>query len=445
MSLHNKEKKHLSMNGLLNKVRSHFQTISIPKSGNQGPKLQFTLTDCLMSGLALFGLKSPSLLQFQNDSRDDEVIRHNLKMLYQVNATPSDTYLRNRLDKVNPRDLRGAFTECFSVLQRGKYLEDYKFLDEFYLLSIDGTGYFSSKEIHCDQCCIKEHKNGTKTYYHQMLSGAIVHPDRKTVIPICPEPILKQDGATKNDCERNATVRLLKDFRQEHPHLKVIILEDALGSNGPNLKLIKSLNMSFIIGVKPDGNKSLFEWINLLPKDEVTEFEIQKEDEIHRFRYVNRVPLNDTHYDLEVNFLEYWQLDTDRKVVQHFSWVTDITLTKQNIYQIMRGARSRWKIENETFNTLKNQGYNFEHNFGHGYNSLSVVMAFLMMIAFTIDQAVQMGCGLFQAALKKVERRSYLWRNMRALFRGYFIDSWSDLYTSIAYGHKAIKLTPDTS
>ena len=35
--------------------------------------------------------------------------------------------------------------------------------------------------------------------------------------------------------------------------------------------------------------------------------------------------------------------------------------------------RARWKIENETFNTLKNQGYHFEHNYGHGEQHLSVV------------------------------------------------------------------------
>jgi hypothetical protein len=64
------------------------------------------------------------------------------------------------------------------------------------------------------------------------------------------------------------------------------------------------------------------------------------------------------------------------------SWVTDLRVTKGTVYQLRRGERARWRIENETFNTLKNQGYHFEHNYGHGYQHLSVVFAVLMMLAF---------------------------------------------------------------
>jgi hypothetical protein len=82
----------------------------------------------------------------------------------------------------------------------------------------------------------------------------------------------------------------------------------------------------------------------------------------------------------------------------------------------MRGGRARWKVENETFNTLKNQGYHFEHNFGHGDKNLSVVFASLMMLAFLVDQAQQLACDLFQAVLKKEGSRIRLWEHMRALF-----------------------------
>ena len=58
---------------------------------------------------------------------------------------------------------------------------------------------------------------------------------------------------------------------------------------------------------------------------------------------------------------------------------------KQNVAAIMRAGRASWKVENETFNTLKNQGYHFEHNFGHGEKHLATVFANLMMLAFLID------------------------------------------------------------
>ena len=80
-------------------------------------------------------------------------------------------------------------------MQRGKGLEGFSYLDGHYLLSIDGTGYFSSEQVHCDQCCEKHHRDGRITYYHQMLGAVLVHPDQREVIPFAPEPILKQDGS----------------------------------------------------------------------------------------------------------------------------------------------------------------------------------------------------------------------------------------------------------
>jgi hypothetical protein len=109
---------------------------------------------------------------------------------------------------------------------------------------------------------MKKHKDGRISYYHQVLGAVIAHPDQTEVIPICPEPILKKDGAQKNDCECNASKRLLEDFRREHPHLKVILCEDALSANGPHLELLNKLNIRFIINVKLDGNKSLFDWVS---------------------------------------------------------------------------------------------------------------------------------------------------------------------------------------
>jgi hypothetical protein len=163
---------------------------------------------------------------------------------------------------------------------------------------------------------------------------------------------------------------------------------------------------------------------------------------IRRYRWVNHIPLNDANDDLKVNFLEYWELSLTGKVQQHFSWVTDFTLDSNNVEKIMRGGRARWKIENETFNTLKNKGYQFEHNFGHGYKSLSTVMALLMFLAFLIDQVQEAACQSFQRALKKMKRKCRLWDKLRNLFHACFLSSWQDVYDAIAYGHVITILHP---
>ena len=124
--------------------------------------------------------------------------------------------------------------------------------------------------------------------------------------------------------------------------------------------------------------------------------------------------------DVRVNFIEYWEMGEHK--VQHFSWVTDLRVSQRNVYHLMRGGRARWKIENETFNTLKNQGYHFEHNYGHGTQNLSVVFAMVMMLAFLVDQTQQLCCALFQAVWAKLGSKRLLWERMRAFFYDYALS-----------------------
>ena len=350
-------------------------------------------------------------------------------------------YLRERLDEVSPNLLRKTFSTLFAQVQRGNELTPFQFMDDHYLLSVDGTGYFSSHQVHCEQCCVKNHRNGSKTYYHQMLGAALVHPDHSHVLPFAPEPILKQDGNKKNDCEREASKRLLTDLKREHPHLKLIIIEDGLASNGPHIQLLTSLDMRFILGAKPKDHTFLFDWV----ENSTVQWHEFTDDKghHHRFKFINRVPLNETHFDCEVNFLEYWETTTKGKVI-HFTWVTDLELTPSTVYTIMRGACTRWRIENETFNTLKNQGYHFEHNFGHGEKHLATVMAYLMLLAFLIDQIQGLCCQLFKEAVTKAKSRSRFWEKLRAKFTDFLVGTWEDMYLSYLHPPK-ISLIPNTS
>jgi len=389
-----------------------------------------------MSGFAMFSLKDASLLEFDKRRAKD----NNLKSIYGIENIPSDTQLRTILDPVQPVDIRPLYKGVFRDLQRGKVLEKLVFMDGYYLLSLDGTGYFSSKQIHCASCLEKKNsKTGEITYSHQVLGGAIVHPDFKEVIPLAPEPIIKQDGETKNDCERNAAKRFLAQFRKDHPHLPVIIIEDALSANAPHIKELGKHNLRYILGVKEGDHDFLFDYVETAHQaGQTTEYERTVNGVTHRFRFINQVPLNASNQDVLVNFVEYWEVDGNK--IQHFCWITDLTVTQSNVFQIMRGGRTRWKIENETFNTLKNQGYHFEHNYGHGDQNLSVVFAMLMMLAFLVDQAQQLACALFQAVLKKEGSRKSLWDHMRALFYTLEFASLEDIFRALLYGYRVERL-----
>lgn len=199
-----KLRKTLSAPGLLKNVRKQFEQIPDHRVG----KPDYALPDVLMSALAVFGLKYPSLLQFDKN-RHEPTIKTNLSQLYGVVGTaPCDTQMRTVLDPVMPQKLRPAFTAIHRQVQRQKVLETYRYLGG-YLVSIDGTGQFSSSHISCKDCGCKNLRNGQKQYYHQLLAAAIVHPDKPNVLPLFPEAITRIDGETKNDCERNAAKRLL--------------------------------------------------------------------------------------------------------------------------------------------------------------------------------------------------------------------------------------------
>ena len=423
-----KNRKHLSADGLFAHIRRDMAKIKDPRRHNS----TIPLVDAMMSGLAMFALKDPSLLAFEQRRATPE----NLHKVFGIKAIPSDTQMRTILDRVAPEDLRPLFKGVFSQLQRGKVLEKMTFLGKYYLVSIDGTGYFSSKEVFCDSCLEKKHRDGSITYSHQMLGAAIVHPERKGVIPLMPEPIIKQDGETKNDCERNAAKRLLAKLRENHPRLPMIVVEDALSANAPHIRELKRHGMRFILGVKPGDHRFLFDYVKQAhAEDRTTEFEIEQEGVIHRFRFLNDAPLNESNQDVRVNYLAYWELKPGKKP-RHFTWISDFVISKSNAHALMRGGRARWKIENETFNTLKNQGYHFEHNFGHGQQNLSVVFAMLMMLAFAIDQAQQLACSLFQAAWEKVGSKRLLWERMRSLFHELPMASISDIWRAIAFGFR---------
>src|SRR6266478_1582179 len=423
-----KGRKHLSADALFRLVRSSFANITDAR----GEEVEIPLPDALMSAFAMFSLKSPSLLAF-----DKQRIEGNLETIYGIPRAPCDTRMRERLDPVSPETLRPSFTSVFRQLQRGKALEDMVFLDGHYLVALDGTGYFSSPTIHCASCLQKVHRNGSITYYHQMLGAALIHPDFREVIPLMPEPIIKHDGTEKNDGERNAAKRFIAKLRQDHPHLQCIVTEDGLRSNAPHLETLHDYGCHSILGVKEGDHAYLFEQVRAAEQaGRVTYYE--RHDRAagieHQFRFVNDMPLNESRSDVRVHFIEYWEVS--EKKVQHFSWVTDFRVTKSNVYTLMRGGRARWKIDNETFNTLKNQGDNFDHNYGHGEQHLSVVLATLMMLAFLVDQTQQLCCGLFRAVWHQLGSKRLLWERLRALFFDYALESMRQLLEVLFYGLK---------
>jgi len=419
--------KKLAIDALLKYTKSQFDKFKDNRADNK----QYSLGDAVQSGLAIFSLKDSSMLEFNKRITERA---GNLKRIFKINNPPPDG------------------------------VKGYK------LLLIDGVHHFSSQKVHCKNCTQKKHEEGVITYSHSMLSAVIAHPEKKVVLPLCEEPIIQQDGVTKNDCELNASKRLLKKVRTRHFAEKFIRVEDALYANGPHIKDIQTKGDKFIIRVKPgsgagsvieqyeqllkitDAERAadkkvaakahkLYKWHGIEKpigdKPTVHKMEVKEDKILKVYHYVNSLYLNETHKEVKVNFVHYEERSLQTgDVLKKFQWITDIKVTDTSVVKIVKAGRSRWKIENETFNTLKNQGYNFKHNFGHGHNNLCTNFALLMMLAFLIDQVQQLCNELFQKALKKSEWKKYLWDDVRSFFRTMPFDSMEMVYNAIIYGFK---------
>ena len=462
-------RKNLSADGMFAVLRKSFGKVS----DRRGTRAAIGTADALMTALAAFSFKFGSFRKFYERLEEpDGPLAKAIGGLYKIGSVPSPTRIKEIVDPLDHRELSRGFGDLLREVQRGKALEPYVFLDGHYLVAGDGTQYFRSEKIHCKRCLVKTHRGGKKSYSHQMYAGCIVAPGLRQVLPLAPEPIRNGDGNTKNDCERAASGRFFERLRKDHPKMAFVVTGDGLSSNGPHIRKLRSLGMKFILGAKPGDHKYLYGWVEALgdgvggvSRTFYNGSRVRRRT-VQKIRYANGVPLND---GLAVNFLEVEEsVERAREEIKHdasgkatvstvweaekktkFAWVTDIDITEGNAFRIMEGGRKRWSIENETFNTLKNMGYSWEHNYGHGEDNLSTNFALLMMLAFAVDQIQELCCPLFRRALEKTSNcKKYLWERFReniggggwcvdASFFGLVFGSWKNFFGFIVYGRAA--------
>jgi hypothetical protein len=270
-----------------------------------------------------------------------------------------------------------------------------------------------------------------------MFGAARIHPNTRAVIPRMPEPMIKHDGPHKNDGERHAAKRFVATLRQEHPHLPCIVTAERLRSNAPHIATLQAHALHALLGIKEGDHAFLLQQMQAAEHAGRGTYSARHDRAaglVHRLRLLNDLPLQASSAAVRVNGIEYGERGGEK--VQHFSWVTDFRVSPRNVYRRMRGGRARWKIANETFHTLKNQGDHFEHNDGHGTQPLSVVFALVMLLAFVVDQTQQRCCALLQAVWAKLGSKRLLGERMRAVCYVYALQSMRQLFEALLYGLK---------
>lgn len=433
-------KKHLSFTSLRQELSKCFNQI---KDHRQAGKVSYSIHDAAMCGFACMYFQDPSLLQFQK-RLEKKAHKNNLQTLFGVTNIPEATQMRDILDEIDDEQFRNFFNECFYRLQRGKHLEQYQIFPGLYLASIDGTQYFSSDSVCCKGCLRTKHKKenledeckkddedeSEVNFSHKVLQAAIMHPKMRQVIPLMPEEIHNEDGSTKQDCEINAAKRLIPKLRKDHPQLGMIIGGDDLFSRQPMIQDILAARMHYIFVAKPISHKYLEEWLNAYTKLHEKNI-IDKDGVMHVYEWMNSVPLHGGKDAIMVNYFRYRMIKTDKrgkdKIVYKNSWITDLEVTGETIETFVAAGRCKWKIENECFNTLKNQGYCIEHNYGHGDKNLCFNFYLLTLTAFIFHQIFELTDKLYQDCRQHFGSKKHLWENLRACLRIFVFDTWEFL------------------
>jgi hypothetical protein len=418
----------LSFGKLLTVVSDTFGQLPDHRTGHNG---QFTLCDAALGAFGVFFTQSPSFLAYQRDMQLRKG-HNNAGSLFGIERIPSDPQIRNLLDPIVPAELRAPFWTILALLeQEGRLLSDYQFAGSW-LCSLDGTQYFNSTKIHCPDCTVAVRAEGI-WYSHSVLIPALVMPGKAEVIVLEPEFITPQDGAEKQDCERKAAQRwIMRNAAQFSGH-RVTILADDLYCNQPFCELLLAQGLDFILTCKQDSHPALYEEVGLLAKmGSVAQVEDRrwtgKGHERWTYHYVQHVPLRGDPKALSVNWCELTVVsETTGETLYHNAFATNHNLNEATVRNTVTAGRTRWKIENEANNVLKNRGYHLEHNFGHGQQHLASVLLMLILLAFLFHTVLQLCDQTYQCVRAKLATRKTFFDDIRALTRYLFFQSWEHL------------------
>ena len=360
----------------LQAVCATFPDLRKGRAGNIAP------ADFGLSAFAMFFMQSASFLAYQR-SLEKGHGRSNCQTLFGIGRIPSDNYIRDFLDGADPALLQPCFERMEALLGEPPMRQAFGRLGGRTLIAWDGTEFFCSQKLGCPHCLTRKRANGKTESYHSMLSATVVAPGHSKVVPLTPEFIAPQDGAEKQDCERNAVKRWFEKHSARLAPLRPVFLGDDIFACHPVAKMVIDAGDDFIFTCKPSSHKTLYDFIEgaeLCRHEEKVRRRDRKET--FRHRWIEAVPLRDGKDAILVNWIGFEIVDAKGKVKYSMAWVTSLPVSKDNVAEIVGCGRARWKIENESFNVLKNHGYELEHNFGHGQKFLAMTLAALNLLAF---------------------------------------------------------------
>ena len=397
----------------------------------KGPRRdgEYAMADIGVSAFSVFFMGSPSFLGHQRALEEGHG-RSNCQTLFGMTAIPTDADIRQMLDGAPPVAFDPLF---FKTIATDGVLDPFRRLDGRVLIALDGTEHFCSRKIHCPRCSTRKRSDGGTEYFHAFLGASIVAPGHQQVLPLPPEFIAPQDGAEKQDCERNAAKRWLARHGPAVAHLRPVFLGDDLFACQPNAAAVQQAGGNFIFTCKPASHPTMTEYLTGAELEEhrqTTVIRGKRTTTIHR--WLSAVPMRATDDALIVNWFSIEILNGKGKRTHYNSFVTDLPVTAGTVAELAASGRARWKIENETFNVLKTNGYNLEHNFGHGKETLALVLVALNLLAFACHTAARLAVLAWREAVIARGATYRFFEHLRTVTAYVVFETWDHLLRSIA-------------
>jgi len=428
-------------------VKFFRSAISVFPDIRTGSNNIYSMEDASLGAFSIFFTQSPSFLAFQNAMKKKKG-KSNTQSLFGMSDIPCDNQIKNLLDEVSPAYLFPVFSYIFDGLNSAGHIDTFRSYNNNLLIALDGTLYFSSKSIHCENCNQKRHKNGTITYSHTVITPVIVAPGNDKVISLQPEFITPQDGHKKQDCENAAAKRWIIQNAPTYKYLGITMLGDDLYCKQSLCLLMLEQGLDFILVCKPDSHKTLYQWLEELEKMKAVETVIEKRwtgktHEIDTYRFAKQVPLRDSEDALTVNWCELTTTLPDGKIIYKNAFATNFEISKDNVKDIVADGRARWKVENENNNILKTKGYHLEHNFGHGKKHLSSLLLTFNLLAFLFHTVLEIVDEKYKLIREDLPTRKTFFDDIRALTRYMYFENWNSL---LSFMMRGLELDlPDTS
>ena len=388
----------------------------------------YAMADIGLSAFSLFFVGSPSFLAHQRTLQRGQG-RSNCQSLFGIAAIPSDNYIRLMLDGASPAAFDGMFMRA---IERAGPVTRFQCLGGRVLIALDGSEYFCSRKIKCPQCSTRHRSDGGVECFHAFLGASLVAPGHQQVLPLPAEFIAPQDGAEKQDCERNAAKRWLARHGETVAHLRPVFLGDDLFACQPIAAAIQHVEGNFILTCKPSSHQTITEYLQGATLDEYRQTVCKRGKRTTTiYRWLRGVPLRATADAIMVNWFSIEIRNAKDKRTYYNSFVTDLEVTADTVAELAACGRARWKIENETFNVLKTNGYNLEHNFGHGKQTLASVFLTLNLLAFAFHTAAYLAVLAWREAVIACGATYRFFENLRSITVYVVFQDWTHLLRAI--------------